>query len=201
MWMIVGLGNPGAKYLMTRHNIGFMALDAFTASLGNLPSREERQAVTCKFNLEGQELLLVKPQTYMNKSGESVRALMDFYKIDLEKLIVVHDEIEIPFGDIRIQKNRGPGGHNGLKSINEVLGTQDYLRIRLGVGRSPNPKMDVAAWVLQNFSPEEQTRLREFLDVAGDALECLLFEGAAKAATKFNRNVFSSSAPAAGKVE
>lgn len=188
MWMIVGLGNPGAKYLMTRHNVGFMALDSFTASLGNLPSKEEMKSVTCKFKLEGEDVLLVKPQTFMNKSGEAVQALMAYYKIELPKLVVVHDEIEIPFGAIKIQKNRGAGGHNGLRSINETLGTQDYLRIRLGVSRPPNPKMDVADWVLQNFSTEEREKLPLFLDVAGDALETLVFDGYVKAATKFNRN-------------
>jgi PTH1 family peptidyl-tRNA hydrolase len=192
MWMVVGLGNPGGKYLMNRHNIGFMALDNFTAGIGNLPSREERKSVTCRFKMEDQEMLLVKPQTFMNKSGEAVHALMDFYKIDLSHLIVVHDEIEIPFGTIKIQKNRGAGGHNGLRSINEVLGTQDYYRIRLGVSRPPNPKMDVAAWVLQNFGPEEHSQLTPFLDAAGDALESLIFDGFEKAATKHNRNVLEN---------
>jgi peptidyl-tRNA hydrolase, PTH1 family len=189
MWMVVGLGNPGAKYLLNRHNIGFMALDNFTASLGDLPSKEDKKAVTCKFKLEGHDLLLVKPQTFMNKSGEAVQPLMAFHKVELSNLIVVHDEIEIPFGEIRIQRNRGAGGHNGLKSINELLGTQDYWRMRLGVGRPPIPQMDVAAWVLQNFSKEEMSQMSTFLNAAGDALECIIFEGGDKAANKFNRNV------------
>ena len=186
MWLIVGLGNPGAKYLMTRHNIGFMALDGFTASLGNLPSREERKSVTCRFKLENTEILLCKPQTFMNKSGEAVRALMDFYKIDRAKLVVVHDEIEIPFGTIRIQNNRGPGGHNGLKSINEHLATQDYLRVRLGVGRPSNPKFDVSDYVLQGFSKDEEPLLTPYLDKAGDAIETIIFQGWEKAASQFN---------------
>jgi peptidyl-tRNA hydrolase, PTH1 family len=192
MWMVVGLGNPGAKYLLNRHNVGFMALDNFTASLGDLPSKEDKKAVTCKFKLEGQDLILVKPQTFMNKSGEAVQPLMAFHKIEPANLIVVHDEIEIPFGEIRIQKNRGAGGHNGLKSINELLGTQDYWRMRLGVGRPPIPQMDVAAWVLQNFAQEEMSKMSTFLDAAGDALECIIFEGGDKAANKFNRNVIQT---------
>ncbi len=204
MWMVVGLGNPGAKYLMHRHNIGFMALDNFTAGVGDLPSREERKSVTCRFKMEHgtqgdgrsghEEILFVKPQTFMNKSGEAVRDLMHFYKTGPEKLIVVHDELEIPFGTIRLAKNRGAGGHNGIKSINEQLGTQDYIRIRLGVGRPPNPKMDVADWVLQNFSAEEAGNLTEILNAAGDAVESLIFDGYEKAATRFNKNFLSASA-------
>ncbi len=190
MWLIVGLGNPGAKYLLTRHNVGFMALDNFTAGIGNLPSREERKAVTCRFKLDDEEVLLVKPQTFMNKSGESVQALLDFYKIDLARLIVVHDDIDQPFGSLKIQKNRGPGGHNGLKSINEVLGTQDYIRLKLGVGRPQDlqAKMDVADYVLQKFAEAEQSLLIDFLDRAGDAIECIVFDGFEKAATKFSRS-------------
>lgn len=188
MWLVVGLGNPGAKYLLTRHNIGFMALDNFTAGIGNLPSREERKAVTCRFKMEDHEIILAKPQTFMNKSGESVRALLDFYKIALDHLVVLHDDIDQPFGSIKIQRNRGAGGHNGLKSLNEILGTQDYMRIKLGVGRPPHVKMDVADYVLQPFSPPEQAQLSEFLNRSGDALETLIFEGFDKAATKFSRS-------------
>lgn len=187
MWMVVGLGNPGGKYSMHRHNVGFMALDAYCASVGEPRWKEERQALVVRLKMEDQEVLFVKPQTYMNKSGDSVRALMDFYKISVEQIIVLHDEIDIGYGAIKIQKNRGPGGHNGLKSINRMLGTQDYVRIKLGVGRPPHPAMDVAAYVLQDFSSEEQTHLHDFLSVAGDATEALIFDGYDKAATKFTR--------------
>lgn len=187
MWLVVGLGNPGGKYALTRHNIGFMALDAYSVSVGGLKWKEERQAFVTRFKIEDQDVLFAKPQTYMNKSGESVRALVDFYKIPLENLIVVHDEIDIGFGALKIQKNRGPGGHNGLKSINECLGTQDYIRIKLGVGRPTNPCMDVAAYVLQAFSPEEQEHLHDFLAHAGDAIESIILEGQSKAATKYTR--------------
>ncbi|RYZ66105.1 MAG: aminoacyl-tRNA hydrolase [Proteobacteria bacterium] len=151
------------------------------------PQQDERQALVTRLKLEDQEVLFAKPQTYMNKSGESVQALMHFYKIGIDKLIVLHDEIDIPFGAIKIHQNRGPGGHNGLKSINQMLGSQDYPRLKLGVGRPSHPGMDVAAYVLQDFSSEEQTHLHEFLGVAGDAVESLIFDGYNKAATKFTR--------------
>lgn len=187
MWIVVGLGNPGAKYAMNRHNVGFLALDAYCASVGEPRWKDEKQALVTRLKMEEQEVLFVKPQTYMNKSGDSVQALMHFYKIPVEKLIVLHDEIDIGFGAIKIQKNRGPGGHNGLKSINERLGTQDYVRVKLGVGRPPHPGMDVAAYVLQDFSSVEQKHLHDFLAVGGDAIESLIFDGYDKAATKHTR--------------
>jgi PTH1 family peptidyl-tRNA hydrolase len=187
MWLVVGLGNPGGQYALNRHNIGFMALDAFAGGIGNPRFRDERKALVTRFKIEEEEVLFAKPQTYMNRSGESVRELMTFYKIPLEKLIVVHDEIDLGFGAIKLHKNRSAGGHNGLKSINECLGSQDYVRVRMGVGRPSHPKMDVASYVLQNFSSEEQTHLHDFLAVAGDAIEALIFEGYAKAATRFTR--------------
>ena len=196
MWLVVGLGNPGGKYAMTRHNVGFMALDAYCASVGLPRWKEEKQALVARLKIEEEEVLFVKPQTFMNKSGESVRALMDYYKVELEKIIVLHDEIDQGFGAIKIHKNRGAGGHNGIKSINELLGTQDYLRLKLGVGRPTHPGMDVAAYVLQNFSAEEQTHLHEFLSTAGDAVESLIFDGYNKAATKFTRGPLITAAAA-----
>jgi PTH1 family peptidyl-tRNA hydrolase len=172
---------------MNRHNIGFMALDAYCASVGFPKWKDEKQALVTRLKMEDVDVLFVKPQNYMNNSGDSVQALMHFYKIPVENLIVLHDEIDIGFGAIKIQKNRGPGGHNGLKSINEKLGTQDYVRLKLGVGRPSHPGMDVAAYVLQDFSSEENTHLHDFLSVAGDAIESLIFNGYEKSATKFTR--------------
>src|SRR5271167_2924365 len=113
--MIVGLGNPGGKYSLIRHNIGFMALDAYSTGIGSPKWKDEKQALVTRLKIEDQEVLFVKPQTFMNKSGEAVRALMDYYKVDLAQVLVLHDEIDIGFGAIKVQKNRGPGGHNGLK--------------------------------------------------------------------------------------
>jgi PTH1 family peptidyl-tRNA hydrolase len=204
MWIVVGLGNPGTKYSLNRHNVGFMALDAYCASVASAGGRigpapkwkDEKQALVTRLKMENVEVLFVKPQSYMNNSGIPVQALMHFYKIPLENLIVLHDEIDIGFGAIKIQKNRGPGGHNGLKSINEKLGTQDYVRLKLGVGRPSHPGMDVASYVLQDFSSEEQTHLHDFLSVAGDAVESLIFDGYDKAATKFTRKAVAL--PSAG---
>lgn len=186
-WLIVGLGNPGPKYLLTRHNVGFICLDRYVDSLNLSGWSTQEKALLLKIKGQENELFLAKPQTYMNLSGESVQPLMAYYKIPLENLIVLHDEIDIPFGKLRIQKNRGAGGHNGLKSINERLGTQDYTRIKIGVGRPPHPEMNVADYVLQNFSSEEQTQLPDFLDTVGDALDALITVGLDRASSNFNK--------------
>lgn len=186
-WLIVGLGNPGPKYLLTRHNVGFICLDRYVDSLNLSGWSTQEKALLLKVKGQENELFLAKPQTYMNLSGESVQPLMAYYKIPLENLIVLHDEIDIPFGKLRIQKNRGAGGHNGLKSINERLGTQDYARIKIGVGRPPHPEMNVADYVLQNFSNEEQTQLPDFLDTIGDALDALITVGLDRASSNFNK--------------
>jgi len=187
MWMIVGLGNPGPKYALTRHNIGFLALDYFRESLAPAVRwQDEHKAETLKIKIEDQTVLFAKPQTFMNKSGESVVALMNFYKIQQDQMIVVHDDIDQAFGGLRLQKNRGHGGHNGIRSISELLGSQDYIRLKLGVGRPPHPEMEVADYVLGKFSNEEQSPLPHFLNRAGDAIESVLFDGLSKASTLFN---------------
>ena len=186
MYLVVGLGNPGSKYALTRHNIGFMAVDLFAMSAGSPPWSEEHKAHTCKFKMDDQQILLAKPMTFMNKSGESVQALMHFYKIPIENLIVVQDDIDQPYGGMRFHKNRGHGGHNGIRSITELMGTMDYSRLKLGVGRPAHPEMDIADYVLQKFSGEEQDQMSGFLNKAGDALEMCIFEGLSKASTAFN---------------
>jgi PTH1 family peptidyl-tRNA hydrolase len=191
MWLTVGLGNPGGQYALNRHNVGFMALDAYATSVGSPRWREERKALVIRLKLgsgnNSEEVIFAKPQTFMNRSGESVRDLMAFYKIPIERLIVLHDEIDIGFGAIKLQKNRGPGGHNGLKSINEALGSQDYTRVKIGVGRPSIPQMDVASYVLQNFSDIETPHIHDLLANVGDAFESLILDGYDKAATKFTR--------------
>lgn len=174
-----------------------MALDHYFASAGVAPKwREEHKALTtrAKVSVAGgdEDVLFAKPQTFMNNSGESLRALMDFYKIDLDHLLIVHDELDIGYGAIKLQRNRGPGGHNGLKSINEILGTQDYTRLKLGVGKPPDARWDISSWVLANFFADEGAKLPEFLDVAGDAIESFMIDGFQKAATKFNRGPFAT---------
>ena len=156
MLLIVGLGNPGTRYLLTRHNIGFMALDQFIKGVGVLPSKEEFDGITCRFTLDDKDVLFVKPMNYMNNSGETVAGLVNFYKIAHSEILVVHDDIDQPFGGIKFQQNRGAGGHNGIKSISEKLGSQDYVRLKLGVSRPSIPNMEVADWVLQKFGDDDQ---------------------------------------------
>lgn len=190
MWLIVGLGNPGAKYAFTRHNIGFLAVDLFFQGLasGNPNARwsEEHKAHVCKTKIDDVQVILAKPMTFMNRSGESVQALMNYYKIDQEHILVVQDDIDQEYGKVRFHKNRGHGGHNGIRDISEKFGSQDYVRLKLGVGRPTHPDMEVADYVLGKFSSEEQSGLSEFLNKAGDAIESLLFDGLSKASTKFN---------------
>lgn len=187
MHLIVGLGNPGKQYALNRHNIGFMLLDYWIQSLKIATSRwkNEYNSEFMSFDWEGKKIGLCKPQTYMNLSGESVQALMSFYKIPMENLIVIHDEIDQPFGAMKIHKNRGHAGHNGIRHISQLLGP-NYARLRLGVGRPPHPDMSVADYVLQNFSKSELEQMNQFLDKGCDALESMLEEGVDKAATKFN---------------
>jgi PTH1 family peptidyl-tRNA hydrolase len=186
MWLVIGLGNPGSKYLFTRHNIGFMALDSFLSGIGDPDAKVQFDSVMTKFKMETEDIVFAKPQTFMNKSGEPVQQLFDFYKVELAKLIVVHDDIDQPFGQIKVQKNRGHGGHNGIRSISEVLATQDYIRVKIGVGRPENPKMDVADYVLGKFNNEQQLKLGELLNMTSDAIESIIFDGFEKASTQFS---------------
>ena len=186
MWLIVGLGNPGNQYALTRHNIGFMAVDYLVRGLGQPAQQNQFKAEIYKTKLNDHQIILCKPQTYMNLSGESVRPLMGYYKVPMEHLIVIHDDIDQPFGQMRIHKNRGHGGHNGIKSISGLLGTADYTRLKLGVGRPANPQIPVADYVLGKFSSEEQGTMADFLNRSGDAIESILKDGVQKASTKFN---------------
>ena len=187
MWLIVGLGNPGAKYAFTRHNIGFMAVDYLLKSLEAPEPKPDFKGLLAKFRWEGQEVIVLKPQTYMNLSGDSVRPVMDFYKVSPDHLIVLHDEIDIPFNSIRLQKNRGHGGHNGVRDIHAKLSSSDYIRLKLGVGRSANPNLPVHEHVLQRFGDEEMAALPEFLNRSVDAIDAILRDGLSKASTQFNR--------------
>ncbi len=188
MWLIVGLGNPGQKYHLNRHNIGFMCLDYWMSALGNptLRWKKDHQSENLTFDFEDQKVCIAKPQTYMNLSGQAVQSLMSFYKIPQTQLIVIHDEIDQPFGALKIHKNRGHAGHNGIRNISQLLGTNDYARLRLGVGRPPHPEMNVADYVLQNFSQDELKAMPEFLSKGCDALEMMIKEGVDKTASLFN---------------
>lgn len=186
MWLIVGLGNPGNQYKLTRHNIGFMAVDNYLEGAGRPPIKSQFKAEIAQFKIGEHQVIFCKPQTFMNLSGESVQPLMGFYKIPQDHLIVMHDEIDQPYGQIKIHKNRGHAGHNGIRSISGLLGSADYIRLRLGVGRPENPNVPVADYVLGRFTSEEESKMPEFLNRVGDAIEAILDHGVQKASTQFN---------------
>lgn len=188
MWLIVGLGNPGKQYQLTKHNIGFLLIDYWLKSLsGSDPEyRDEHKALTKKMKLEGEEILLAKPQTFMNLSGQSVQSLLSFYKISPAKMLVVHDDIDQPFGSLRFHKNRGHGGQNGVRNITELLGSMDYARLKLGVGRTTQPGFDIGDYVLSGFSKEDSVQLPKVFEKACDGIECFIEKGFDRACTDFN---------------
>ncbi len=186
MFLIVGLGNPGPKYAFTRHNVGFLALDVFARSMQINQWQEAHKGLMAKVKIDSEDVILLKPLTFMNKSGESVADVVNFFKVDVTRLLVIQDEIELPFGKLRFSKNRSAAGNNGIKSIHQSLGTQDYARLRLGVGKPEHPDFQIADYVLQKFSDEEQNKLSDFLNLAADAIECFIFEGLSAASTKYN---------------
>lgn len=188
MWLIAGLGNPGKKYLLTRHNVGFMAIDYYLNNIGNPPEKSEHKSLTYNFKLENEKVIMAKPQTYMNHSGEAIQALSHYYKITPANILILHDEVEQPFKQMKLQFNRGHGGQNGIRDIHQQLGTSEYYRLRIGVGR-PDGKKDVSSHVLSPFSKQEQAELPDILERVSDAIESLIFDGFNKAATLANQKV------------
>lgn len=184
-YMIVGLGNPGREYRETRHNIGFMVVDAFASKHDIKLNKVQNKAIIGIGKVGEIKVILVKPQTYMNLSGQAVSALIRFYKIPLGNLIVAHDDVDLPLGVIRMRPGGGSAGQKGINSIIERVGSQDFPRLRMGVGRPPG-QMDAAAYVLQTFHKSEQEILDEFLKRAADAVECFLEFGLETAMNRFN---------------
>ena len=184
-FMVVGLGNPGRKHRHNRHNLGFMVLDKLAVRHEIKLSRVQSQALIGSGKIGRRSVILVKPMTYMNLSGRSVGTLSRFYRIPIIKLIITYDEIDLPLGVVRIRISGGSGGHNGMKSIIDHLGS-DFPRIRLGVGR-PTGRMDPAAHVLQNFSKEEEEVVGGIVDRAVDAIDLFLLEGINSAMNRYNR--------------
>lgn len=171
-WLIVGLGNPGSQYTLNRHNIGFMAVD--TLASGPVTFKNKHKGLIADMTLGGRRLLLLKPQTFMNLSGESVRACADFFKIPVDKIAVIYDELDLLPGQLRIKKGGGAGGHNGIKSMDQHLGTQDYWRLRCGIGH-PGDKNMVSNYVLSNFAKSEMDSwLPDFLGSVTDNLSYFL---------------------------
>jgi PTH1 family peptidyl-tRNA hydrolase len=184
--MIVGLGNPGGEYRETRHNIGFMVVDRMAEKHGIKLSRVQNKAIIGSGIVAGVKIILVKPQTFMNLSGQAVNALVRFYKIQLPDLIVAHDDVDLPFGSIRMRPGGGSAGQKGIASIINLMGTQEFARLRMGVGRPPG-RMDAAAYVLQSFPSSEQELLQDFLTKAANALTCYVEDGLETAMNRFNQ--------------
>jgi len=184
-YLLIGLGNPGREYRDNRHNIGFMLIDRLAVRLDARGMKLQSKAIVIGALYEGRKLILAKPQTYMNLSGQSVQGLLHFYKIPPESLIVAHDDLDLPLGTIRIRPGGGAGGQRGMASTIERLGTQDFPRLRLGVGRPPG-RMDAAAYVLQDFSRADLLIVSETLDRAADAVLTFVTDGLNKAMNKYN---------------
>jgi PTH1 family peptidyl-tRNA hydrolase len=184
-YLIVGLGNPGREYRNTRHNMGFLAIDTLAQKWGFKNLKVQSKAIITSGIVSGQKVFLAKPQTYMNLSGQAVSGLINFYKISLDHLLVINDDIDLPFGTIRIRPGGGSAGQKGIGSIIERLGTEDFARMRLGVGRPPG-QMTSADYVLKQFNKEEEEFLKNFLDKAGEAAEEFVASGLDAAMNKFN---------------
>lgn len=185
-FLIVGLGNPGGKYEITRHNAGFLWADLFAESLNTEIKRLKYHALTAEVNIDGHRCLLMKPQTFMNNSGEAVSEATKFYKIPLEKIIVVFDDISLPIGKLRVRRKGSAGGHNGIKSIIAHLGSENFPRVKIGVGAKPHPDYDLADWVLTSFKKEDFPALKEAMESACKAVELIVKGETDKAMNQYN---------------
>ncbi len=185
MYIIVGLGNPGSKYEFTRHNMGFLILDRFAKEHGININMKKHKALIGKGTVHGEKVLLMKPQTYMNLSGDAVADALNFYKEDVENIIVVYDDVDLITGLIRIRERGSAGGHNGIKNIIARIGTNEFKRVRAGVGLKP-PFMDLADYVLQNFAKDDLEQVKEGIEKSSAALDEILSSGMVKAMNKFN---------------
>ena len=189
-WLIVGLGNPGDNYARTRHNAGFRAADALAEKLNVKIDRAKYRALTAQAVWQGQKLLLLKPQTFMNESGRAVMDAVNFYKLPPERVIVLFDDISLPVGRLRIRAEGSAGGHNGIKSIIGGINSQSFPRVKIGVGAKPHPDYDLADWVLSTVSKSEWPDYQEAMSHAGDAALCIVKNGCEKAAAEYNGKIF-----------
>lgn len=186
MYIIVGLGNPTRQYMGTRHNIGFDAITRIADDYHITMGIKEHKAICGRGYIEGEKVLLAQPQTYMNLSGESVRKLFDYYKIEKEQLIIIYDDISLDAGQIRIRKKGSAGGHNGIKSIISHLGTEEFPRIKIGIGQKPK-EWDLADYVLARFLDEEQPIMREILKVTSNICKTIITNGMDSAMNQYNK--------------
>ena len=185
-WLIVGLGNPGREYEKTRHNCGFMAIDKLAVKLNCKVDKLKYQGLYGQVNYNGGKLFLLKPQTYMNLSGRSVLALSSYFNIPPQNIIVLFDDISLEPGRLRIRADGSAGGHNGIKSLINELGSQAFPRVKIGVGAKAHPEQDLADWVLSGFSASEEKALNSALERAADAALCIVDKGVPEAANRFN---------------
>ena len=185
-WLLVCLGNPGKEYANTRHNIGFMAADALEKRTGVKFNKLKYRALTGEVTLGGQRVLVVKPQTYMNLSGEAVKLAGGFYKIPPERILVLYDDVSLPLGKLRIRASGSAGGHNGIKNIIAHLGTDAFPRIKVGVGAPEGADRDLVDWVIGNFTQSQRKVVDEAIDKALDAAECVIAHGISEAQNRFN---------------
>ena len=185
-WMLVCLGNPGDQYENTRHNVGFMVADELAERARAPIQKLKFKALTNTLTISGEKVLVMKPITYMNLSGEAARPAADFYKIPADRVLVVSDDTALPIGRLRIRKGGSAGGHNGLKSLIQHLGTDQFPRVRVGVGEKPHPDYDMADWVLGHFVGEDKKAINKSVKRAADAIECIIKEGIEKGMNKFN---------------
>ena len=183
--LVVGLGNPGPEYAETRHNVGVRVVGELAARIGGRFGRHKANADVLEGRLAGRRVVLAKPRTYMNVSGGPVAGLVKYFSVPIEDLVVVHDDLDLGFGVVRLKRGGGEGGHNGLRSISSSLGTKDYLRVRFGIGRPPG-RQDPADFVLKRFSAVEKKELDLAVDLAADAAEALLREGLEPAQNRFH---------------
>ncbi|MDT4913244.1 MAG: peptidyl-tRNA hydrolase, family [Pseudonocardiales bacterium] len=183
--LVVGLGNPGPKYAGTRHNAGFLVVDLLAERIGGRFKAHKGRADVVEGRLAGRPVVLVKPKAYMNESGGPVVSISRFYKVPVERITVVHDELDLPYGTLRVKRGGGDGGHNGLRSTTSALGSREYARVRFGIGRPPG-RQDPADYVLREFVAAERKDLAFHVDRAADAVELLLAEGLVAAQNAFN---------------
>ncbi len=186
MYAIVGLGNPGPKYQLTRHNIGFLVIDVLNQHFESPRENEQFSSLVTRAKFDDQDLILVKPQTFMNLSGEAVQPLLAFFKIPLTNLLVIQDDCDMAFGHLKFQRKRGHGGHNGIRNIHDKLGTDDYARLKIGVGRPADPRHDIADYLLRNFSGEQEEQLPDVVGLSAEAVLGFIDVGFERAQNEYN---------------
>ncbi|MGB9377716.1 MAG: aminoacyl-tRNA hydrolase [Mycobacteriales bacterium] len=185
VFLVVGLGNPGPDHAGNRHNVGFMVADLLAERFGGRFRSHKGRADLTDGRVSGNRVLVAKPKTYMNLSGGPVAALRDFYRVPADRMLVIHDELDLPYGALRVKLGGGDNGHNGLRSLRSALGTGDFYRLRVGIGRPPG-RQDPAAYVLRSFSTAQRKELTGHVERAADAVEVLIGEGLAEAQNRFN---------------